>query len=441
MLFGILSSISLITDAEGLDNYERYIQMKGKIPMPQHDACQLSLTQMLDPEYLANPYPLYHQLRTVDPVFWDKASGNCWIVTSYKDVIAGLREPRLSVRRLEGGIGWLPDVLKDTFEAPIHAVMRQILFLDPPDHTRLRGLISKAFTMHMVEQLRPRIQHIVDTLLGPAQATGQMEFISEFAHPLPAIVIAEMLGIPSEDRSQFTSWTRLFAQLLDGGNTTLRTLITSLQGIRTLMEYLRTIINRQRREPQDNLIQAMISAEEQGDMLSEDEILGNCMLLLSAGHGTTTHLLGNGLLALLRNPSQRQQLQQYSALMPGAVTELLRYDSPVQLTSRVAREDLRIRDKEIKAGQQVLFCLGAANHDPAQFAQPDILNLRRQENRHIAFGYGIHFCLGAPLARLEAEIAFETLLRRFPQSRLATQEVTWLSSQVFRGLNALPIIL
>ncbi|HEU5378883.1 MAG TPA: cytochrome P450 [Ktedonobacteraceae bacterium] len=400
-----------------------------------------SLSQMLDPEYLANPYPLYHQLRSLNPVLWDEGQGGIWVVTGHEEVMTSLRDQRFSAQRMNIGTDWVPEDLKAALEPPIYALTRQMLFLDPPDHTRLRGLVSRAFTPRMIERLRPRIQQIVDELLMPARTRGRVEIINEFAYPLPAIVIAEMLGVPPEDRDRFTIWTDQFGQLLSGSSLTYETLISSLQGVSEFMEYFRAIISRQRNEPKENLIQAMLDAEEQGDTLSESEILGNCVLLLAAGHGTTTHLIGNGLLALLRHPEQMEHLRADSTLLPGAVAELLRYDSPVQMTSRAAKENLRIRDIEIQAGQEVLFVLGAANHDPAQFTHPDTLDVCRPENRQMAFGQGIHFCLGAPLARVEAEIAFGTFLRNFANPRLENETVEWFPSQVFRGLSELPVSL
>ena len=396
------------------------------------------LRQAQDPIYLANPYPLYHQLRAAGPVFWDAEPG-FWVVTGHAEVMAGLRDARFSAQRLDIGTDWIPEAMKSSLEPPISALTRQILFLDPPDHTRLRGLVSKAFTPRVIEKLRPRIQQIVDELLDAAQAKGEMEAISEFTYPLPAIVIAEMLGVPVEDRERFTLWTRNFGRLLGGGNSAPEEIIANLLGVNEFMEYFRAIIRQQRQEPQDNLLQAMIDAEEHGDVLSENEVLGNCVLLLAAGHGTTTHLIGNGLLALLRNPEQIEILRNNPALLPGAVAELLRFESPVQATSRKAAEDFTFGGQQIKAGQEVMFSLGAANHDPAQFAAPDTLNLRRVENRQLAFGQGIHFCLGAPLARIEAEIAFASFFKRFSAPRLATSELEWLSSMVFRGLLALPL--
>lgn len=398
-----------------------------------------SLSQVPDAEYLANPYSLYHQLRAISPVFWDEGLGGAWAVTTHEGVMTGMRDQRFSAQREEITTDWIPEEMKPILEQPIYALARQMLFLDPPDHTRMRGLVSRAFTPRMIEKLRPRIQQIVDELLEPILAKGHLEVINELAYPLPAIVISEMLGVPAKDRDRFAVWTDHFGRLLDSSNVTFEEIIESLTAVNEFMEYFRVIINQQRKAPQDNLMQAMIDAQEQGDTLSEGELLGNCVLILAAGHGTTTHLIGNGLLALLRHPEQMALLRADPSLLPGAVAELLRYDSPVQITSRVAKEDLLLQGVEIKAGQRVVFSLGAANHDPAQFANPDVLDIRRPENRLMSFGHGIHFCLGAQLARAEAEIALDSFLKRCPNPRLESETVEWFPSQAFRGLVALPV--
>ncbi|HLI91609.1 MAG TPA: cytochrome P450, partial [Ktedonobacteraceae bacterium] len=407
-------------------------------PMPEDETNTLSLMDVLQPEYTANPYPLYHRLREHDPIYWDERAEE-WVLTRHSDVITILRDPRLTAERFMLDTSWLPRDMEETLGPPIHALTRQMLFRDPPDHTRLRGLVSKAFAPRVLEAMRPRIQSIVDELLDAVQDDGGMEVIQAFAFPLPAIVIAQMLGVPPEDRGQFVKWTGDFGMLLSGVNLELQDVVRALYGVSEFMDYFRNIIKQRRTAPKDDLMQAMIAAEEQGDRLTEEELLGNCVLLLAAGHGTTTHLIGNGLLALLRNPDQMQLLKDNPGLIAPAVQELLRYDSPVQMTSRRAKEDITIGDKRIQAGQAVLMCLGAANRDPAVFPDPDRLDLRRQDNRHVAFGYGIHYCLGAPLARIEGEIAFNTLLRRLPNPRLATGEPEWAPNLVFRGLRSLPI--
>ncbi|MBO0783002.1 MAG: cytochrome P450 [Ktedonobacteraceae bacterium] len=389
---------------------------------------------------LHNPYPIYHRLRASDPVQW-QADMSAWAVTSYADIVPGLRDNRLSAARLTIDSAWFPEEMRTTIDPVVLALTRQMLFLDPPDHSRLRGLVAKAFTPRVIEQLRGRMQEIVDQLLDTVQEKGEMDLVANFSYPLPAIVIAELLGVPAEDRDQFVQWTSSFGALLGGHDLTVEDVLQALLGVSEFISYFRNVIQQRRSAPRDDLLQAMIAAEEQGDKLSEEELLGNCVLLLAAGHGTTTHLISNGMLALINNPDQLEMLREDPSIISLAVLELLRYDSPVQLTSRTAIQSMCIGDKQIEEGQEVLFCLGAANRDPAQFAEPDRLNLRRQENRHLAFGQGIHYCLGAPLARVEAEIAFSTLVRRLRSPRLAIPEteLEWSPSLVFRGLRSLPI--
>jgi cytochrome P450 len=305
----------------------------------------------------------------------------------------------------------------------------------------MRGLVNKAFTPRAVEAMRAHIQAIVDGLLDRLQAAGrtEMEVIADLACPLPAIVIAEMLGVPPEDRDQFLLWSNDFGVILDDVSTP-EAMVRALYGVGEFAAYFRRIVEeRQDAPPRDDVLGMLIAAEEDGDRLSNDELLGNCILLLAAGHGTTTHLIGNGLLALLRHPDQLALLRSDPALGAGAVTELLRYDCPVQMTGRVAVDELELGGKTIHAGQHVTMRLGAANRDPAQFPEPDRLDITRRDTRHLTFGYGIHFCVGAPLARLEGEIAFSTMLRRLPGLRLATETPEWDPSTVFRGLNRLPV--
>ncbi len=407
--------------------------------MTQTNEGKLSLADGLQPEYAANPYELYRRLREADPVYWDERA-NGWVLTRYIDVAAALRDARFSAAGFMEDISWIPDEMRPMLEPPIRALTRQMLFMDPPDHTRLRGLVAKAFTPRVIEGLRPAIRQTAGELLDKASAKGQLELMRDFAFPLPAIVIATMLGVPPEDRDQLNAWSESFGALLDASKLSMEDAFLALHGVSEFIAYFRQIIHERRNAPKDDLLQAMINAEERGDALSEEELLGNCVLLMAAGHGTTMHLIGNGTLALLRNPRQLQRLREEPALMPSAVAELLRYDSPVQMTSRRAKEDLRIGDKHISEGQEVIMCTGAANYDPAQFSEPERLRLDRPENRHLSFGLGIHFCLGAPLARLESEIAFATLLQRFPTLRLAGEDVEREGGMVFRGLKRLPLL-
>jgi cytochrome P450 len=350
-----------------------------------------------------------------------------------------LGDARLSAERITLSTEWLPEAMRETLGPVFRALSRQMLFLDPPDHTRLRGLVNKAFTPRVVQGMRPRIQAIVDDLLDAVQEAGRMDVIQDVAYPLPAIVIAEMLGVPPEDRDQFRIWSDDFGALIGRSDLTLDGATRALRGVAEFMDYFRDIVARRRASPRDDLMQALIAAEDRGDALTEEELLANCVLLLAAGHGTTTHLIGNGLLALLRNPDQLRKLRDDPTSIAAAFTELLRYDSPVQATGRVAAQELPIGARRVGVGEGLILCLGAANRDPEQFADPDRLDIGRRENRPIAFGHGIHFCLGAPLARIEAQIAFATLLRRLPGLRLETDVLEWEPSLSFRGLARLPV--
>ncbi len=321
----------------------------------------------------------------------------------------------------------------------VRAFLRQMLFLDPPDHTRLRGLVNKAFTPRVVEGMRQQVHETVDELLDAVQERTEMDMIGDFAYPLPVVVIAQMMGVPREDQAQFTRWTSDLGSLIGGGALREDRAPLALQGVMELMAYFRDIIADHRAHPRSDLLQGLIEAEDRGDVLSEEELLGNCMLLLAAGHGTTTHLIGNGVVALLRHPDQLAVLREHPEMSAAAVTEILRYDGTVQMTSRKARADVEIGGQRIAAGETILTVLGAANRDPAQFPEPDRLDFTRQENRHVAFGHGIHYCVGAPLAQIEGQVALATIVRRLPGLRLATDALQWEQSTTFRGLRSLPV--
>jgi cytochrome P450 len=404
----------------------------------------LTLKTLLTPEVHDNPYPFYHRLLDESPIHWDEAAGieGGWVLSRQADVAAALKDSRFSaVRLLAESTEWVPDEMLDAARQVFRAMPHQLLFLDPPDHTRIRGLMSRAFTPRLVEALRPRMQAIADELLDAVVDSGHMEVINDFSYPLPAIVIAELLGVPPEDRAQFTKWSSDFGGFLDSSNLSFEQVLAALQGVSDFMDYFRALIAVRRTQPRDDLLQAMIVAREQNDKLSEDELLANLVLVLAAGHGTTTHLIGNGLLALLGHPDQLRALAQDPSLIATGVPELLRYDSPVQLTGRRATADLEIGGQPIKAGQHVTVVLGAANRDPAAFPDPDRLDVARPEGRILSFGQGVHFCLGAPLARIEAGIALNAALRRLPNLCLDADPatLTWEPSIVFRGLNALPV--
>jgi pimeloyl-[acyl-carrier protein] synthase len=333
----------------------------------------------------------------------------------------------------------LSAVYGDDTEKP--ALPRSMLFRDPPDHTRLRGLVSKAFTPRTIEVMRDHIQEIVDRLLGRALAQGGMDVIEDLAYPLPVTVICEMLGVPVGDHASIRGWSADIARSLDAIGLPSDQSIVDRGRVsrRALADYFRALVPERRAHPQPDLLSGLLAAEEQGDKLTEPEVIAMCLLLFIAGHETTVNLIGNGLLALLRHPDQLARVQGDAALIPNAIEELLRYDSPVQRTARIANTDVDLAGHRVGKGTMVVTALGAANRDPAQFAEPDRLDVTRRDVRHISFGYGIHFCLGAPLARVEGQIALGTLLRRAPRIALAEPAPEWRESSVLRGLKRLRV--
>jgi cytochrome P450 len=312
-----------------------------------------------------------------------------------------------------------------------------MLRTDPPDHTRLRGLVSKAFTPRTIETLRPRIEAIVSEQLDAVADAGHMDVIRELAYPLPVIVIAEMLGIPAVDREQFKRWSD--EAVASFGVTRISDFVRSRNAFKELQAYFARVAEERRREPREDLLSALLAAEQEGEKLTLQEVFETCILLLVAGNETTTNLIGNGLLALLRHPEQLELLRKDPSLIAGAVEELLRYDSPVQATSRFVLEDVALNGNVVQAGQQVIALLGAANRDPEHFEDPDRLDVTRADNQHLSLSQGIHYCLGAPLARLESQVAFLALLERFPNLRLAIDTPQWGDNLILRGLKSLPV--
>jgi len=390
----------------------------------------------LDPDFLADPYPVYHRLRAEDPVH--RHPFGFYVLTRYDDVAAFLRDARF-------GKGGYQALIQSRFGAGPDGprLALSMLFRDPPDHTRLRALVSKAFTPRVVETLRGRIQGIVDRLLERVADAPRMEVIEDLAYPLPVTVISELLGVPVGDGDTVKGWSRDVARALDAIALPVGPDVIE-RGRRAMDEmtgYFRDLIGERRRRPGADLLSGLVEAEEAGDRLTERELLATCVLLYVAGHETTVNLIGNGLLALLRHPEERRRLQDDPGLLSAAIEELLRYDGPVQRTGRMAACDTEIGGVPIPAGSLVLGLLGAANRDPSRFTEPDRLDLGRAEPRHLAFGSGIHYCLGAPLARLEGQVAIGTVLRRFPALALAVERPTWRPSSTLRGLEALPVVL
>lgn len=395
----------------------------------------LSLYLLLDPAVLANPYPLYHRLRNEDPVHWDPFL-HAWVVTRYADVLTVFQ--RFSANRTPS-----PEQLTAlglSSLTPLAKVMvHQMLFLDPPAHGRIRGLASRAFTPRRVERLRSHIQDITNTLLDVVQEKGQMDIIADLAYPLPAIVTAEMLGLPISDWRQLTAWSSDFAQVLGNFQHNPDRAAQVIRSLDDLCAYFRAAIQDHREHPRDDLINAMITAEIDGDRLTEEEIVANLIITLVGGQETTTNLIGNGIMTLLRHPDQSEKLRADLSLIPSAVEELLRFESPSQHTARLAPDDVELGGKLIHKRQAVIAVMGAANRDPERFTNPDQLDVCRQDNRHVAFAWASHFCFGAPLARIEGQIAFETVLRRMPALQLVPGSLTWRENLGLRGLKALPV--
>ncbi len=390
------------------------------------------------PDVHANPYPMYRQLREEDPVHWSPLL-EAWILTRYDDVLAVLKHPSFSADRRQARNRFVQQMMEQQAQAGPLARSATMLTSDPPEHTRLRGLVSSAFTFKAVEALRPRIQQIVDELLDGLQEQGRMDVIWDLAYPLPVIVIAELLGVPPEERDTFKRWSDDVVATLGGPMTPPDVQERGRKSSEEMAEYFRGVIAERRKRPQDDLLSRLIAAEESGAVLSEDEMIATCILLLAAGNETTTNLIGNGALALLRNPEQLEVLRARPELTESAVEEFLRYDGPVQGTGRVAQGAIEIGGQRMEEGQLAFVMIAAADRDPAAFAEPESLDITRQDNRHVAFGYGIHFCLGAPLARAEAQIAFATMLRRLPQLRLETEQPEWGGTFILRGLKSLSV--
>ncbi len=391
---------------------------------------------LFNDETLADPYPLYHRLRTEDPVHWDEDNDR-WVLSRYADIVTVLRSPSASSNRAPALQRFVPPGLRQLVAYRSDSMIN----CDAPKHNRLRLLVNKAFTARAVEAMTARIQRLVDDFLDAVGDHGRMDVIADLAYPLPVTVIADMLGVPQEDRDLFKHWSDELVVTVSGNPSALRPrdFRRTARNYAELSAYFAEIVARRRVRPQNDLLTALAQAEEAGDRLNESELYANAALLLVAGHETTTNLIGNGTLALLRHPDQWERLLADPSLVPGAVEELLRYDSPVQHTGRLLTADMEIGGKRLHAGDMVQLLVGSANRDPEQFADPDRLDVGRTDVKHLAFGLGSHFCLGAPLARLEARIVFATLLRRMPQLHLVGADLKFRDNFNLRGLEALPV--
>ena len=393
---------------------------------------------IVSPNFKANPFPIFARLRAEEPVCSTKLPDKTrvWLLSRYEDVNALFKDERFTKERRKAMTAeqlrkqpWIPPVFR-----PLE---RTMLDLDPPDHTRLRTLVQKAFTPRLVEQMRSRTESLAEELLDAVSEKGEMDLVRDYALPLPMTLITEILGVPARDRDKFHRWSNVIVSVSQF-NSNWRV----IPAIWMFIRYLRRFFKERRANPKDDLTSALIQTEEAGDALSEDELFAMLFLLLVAGHETTVNLIASGVLELLEHRDQMDKLRNDPSMMRSAVEELLRYTSPVFMaTERYAREDVTIRGVTIPQGEMTLGVIGSANRDETVFENPDVLDLTRENNRHLAFGYGIHFCLGAPLARLEAQIAINSLLRRLPNLALKNPptSLSWRPSIILRGLKALPV--
>lgn len=391
------------------------------------------------PEFKANPWPFYARLRAGFPVHRVTLSDKriAWLVTRYDDVFSVLRDERIAKDRFRALTPdqmarqpWIPKL----FMPLVHNMLDQ----DPPDHTRLRGLVHKAFTPRLVEAMRERIQVLTNELLDAVVHRRRMELVRDYALPLPSTIIAQMLGIPPRDRHKFHRWSSSLVSI----DMSKWGMLKGIPPLAAFLRYIRKLVKSRSAHPGDDLVSALLEAREAGEQLSEDEMVAMIFLLLIAGHETTVNLIGNGTLALLENPDQLEKLKNDPTLIKSAVEELLRYDGPLETaTERYTKEDVTVAGVTIPQGELVFAVLASANRDERQFKNPATLDLGREDNKHVAFGFGAHYCLGAPLARLEAQIAFQTLLRRCPDLRLVVprDRLCWKRGHVLRGLRALPV--
>jgi pimeloyl-[acyl-carrier protein] synthase len=389
----------------------------------------------MEPEVMASPYGLYRELRETDPVHWDPFL-HSWIVTRHADIVTVLTrlsaDRTLTAKRLE-------DMGLAAMNPIIQVMAKQMLFRDPPYHTRLRTLCAAAFTPARVAVLRGHIQDIADSLIDRFIGRGTADIVTEMAEPMPAIVTAEMLGVPVRDHEKLKQWSIDFAEILGNFLHDRDRVARVAASVRDMTEYFREAIARQETDPHEGLVLSLVRAEVDGSRLTEEEIIANCILTMIGGQETSTNLIGSGLLTLLRHPEQMRMVQDDPSLIPSAVEELLRFESPIQHTARVTQEDFTLGGKLIRKGQTVVAVLAAGNRDPERFANPDVLDLKRGDKGHLAFGWAAHFCFGAPLARLEGQIAFGTLLRRVKNMELASEDFVWRENLGLRGLSGLPI--
>jgi cytochrome P450 len=391
-----------------------------------------------DPAINADPFPLFRRLQDEDPVHWsDPVRG--WVITRYEDVRAIALERAMSADRVRPFFNLLPGEEQRRLADLGHYLTLWAVFKDAPDHTRLRGLMNRAFTPRAIEALRPNIERLVDDLIDAIVARGSADLIADFAYPLPASVIMDMLGVPRSDLATMKVWSDEIALFVGIARATPGKHARAQAGTREMAAYFRRLVAERRKAPRDDMISALIAAEEETRRLTEDEIVATCILLLFAGHETTTNLIGNGVIAFLRHPDEMAKLRARPELAASAVEECLRYDGPSGALARVVAVEHEMGGRRLRQGERVYAWMNAANRDPRRFSDPDRFDIERPDNRHLTFGHGAHFCLGAPLARVEAQIAFPRIFARLDRLELAADRFEWIDSLILRGVKKLPV--
>lgn len=396
---------------------------------------------LIDPSFYADPYPAYAWLRQHDPVHWYEPL-QTWLLTGHEDVATSLRDPRFTKQHYSLGVDYLPPEERARHEPFLRRFGMWLLFKDGEPHAQLRKLMNQGFTPKAVTMLRPHVEAVTDRLLDEALARGSLDLMDQLANPLPALIIAHMLGVEEHDWRMLSEVTNNITHFI-AMPVTDEIARKCGEGYDRLEQIFQAAIEKRRQRPvADEVLSLLVAAEAEGKILTTEELCSQCILLFAAGHETTRNLIGNGVLALLRNPDQLELLRRDPSLIPGAIDELLRYDSPIQFSIRRLTSDVEMGGKRICAGQIVYAFIGAVNRDPAVFPDPDRLDVRRAGARkQLAFGLGAHYCLGASLARLEAEVAIGRLLARAPRIRLATEELRWFPNPAFHGVTSLPLLL
>jgi cytochrome P450 len=394
-------------------------------------------------EILQDPYPTYARLHEEGPLHYVDVGSKwaVWSVFSHAECSSIAKDPRLSAKRARQMLLPLPLSRQSEFSELARLLSLWLIFMDPPEHTRLRKLLNKGFSAAAVEGLRPQAEAIVDQMLKPLQHGSEVELMSEFANPMPVRIISELLGVPQALHGTFVNASRAIAVFRGNPNRTVEEARAAQDALIELTEFFRKTVAERRRNKGTDLISLLIDIEEEGEVLTEEELYAQCIALLFAGHETTRNLIGNGMYTLLKNPQQSAELREKPEMIRSAVEELLRFESPVQFTARVLKEDIEVCGQHIPKGWTILCMLGAANRDPKQFREPNQLNLNRLNNQHLAFSAGLHFCIGAQLARLEGQIAIQNLVQRFPEMKLTGRQPEWASTFGFRGLKNLQVIL